>query len=148
MDEQKALEVLSAYWRYGGTEEFFEALSVAIAVLKKSMPKSPHGKKIVEFETTIGMCPNCGEFLSSKIGRHSYCEFCGQCIDWYAEDFVGKTTVSMEHYCEKCKKFDPFTHYVDGNKMVVCKNKVKCKELFEYLCKISRNICADETEGE
>ena len=69
-----------------------EALSVAIEALEKQIPKKPN--KTVDtswgIKREVNVCPVCDYYLSeiNFIGdgeKVSYCEVCGQAIDWEEE---------------------------------------------------------------
>ena len=80
MTPQKAIKILQTDFRIYSIEECKEATSMAIQALEKQIPKKP--KDIGHF-CEIYVCPCCE---TSILLKPSYCENCGQVLDWSDEE--------------------------------------------------------------
>lgn len=81
MNNQEALDAIKnikEYWTYKPTE--VEAADLAIKALEKQIPKKPFPIVFVKHEQRyMGLCQIC----KKSIWEHtSYCEICGQKIEW------------------------------------------------------------------
>ena len=55
--------------------EMMHAMHLAIEALEKQIPKKTVTNGVIH------LCPNCNEVLAD-IFKHSFCENCGQALDW------------------------------------------------------------------
>ena len=87
MNEQEAIKRLEYIKHVGNGEQEYKhcaeeiALDMAIKALEKQIPKKPniHGyREGREINTISYTCPICNK----HIGRESFCNHCGQALDW------------------------------------------------------------------
>lgn len=93
MEESKAKETLEGLFldstneAYPFTEEFGEAVNVAIQALERQIPKKPtyEGNGYAPDGTFVWdewLCPCCKSRYEADYDDYTYCPNCGQKIDW------------------------------------------------------------------
>ena len=91
-DIEKAIEILSQDICYIGDrftrDEYDKAVQIVMAALEKQIPKKPiEIKERHNFSQEViykdGCCPVCKSAISST---YTYCNKCGQRIDWGEEN--------------------------------------------------------------
>lgn len=89
MTHERAAEILDPEHRehYESLEPVNEACRMGMEALKKRTPKKP-----LENEPMWAVCPDCGGSISKdNVQEHitdgdiTFCEHCGQAIDWREE---------------------------------------------------------------
>lgn len=101
MTESEAIEAIQFDLKIGGeihSQVLRDAVGVAIQVLEKQIPKKPNKEIFSSWGTKkeVHTCPVCDCYLTevyfiapkeSKIKEKiTYCEACGQAIDWSDEE--------------------------------------------------------------
>jgi hypothetical protein len=83
--QKKAIDGYPVKFMFVGITEDYENVKEA---LEKQIPKKPFGK---EYEWAV--CPNCGGSISNdNVQEHiingdtTFCEHCGQAIDWSEDE--------------------------------------------------------------
>lgn len=81
----------AALLRYGDafSEEYYEAVDMAINALEKQEPVKPTFTREIEFDMSHWDCGACGAFIwgnawpnAPKESRPRYCSYCGRSVKW------------------------------------------------------------------
>lgn len=86
MTNEEAIETLKRNYHSECFEQLREAVDMAISAIEKQIPEKPNGE-----HRTRMKCPSCNHRIPSGLGsssrrRDNWCNYCGQRIDWGADE--------------------------------------------------------------